>query len=432
MQKLDPRLALIPALAILLAGSCILVVDPEEYRSDPPAGGGTTTNTTGPSGASGGGGSGGAPVVCEADLQSDESNCGSCGFVCDTEPCVAGVCGGSVTLDGGALISVAVADGLLFFVQRDLDNGNADGGAVANALDRGAIRTLPLDLDKAELGLGHPVENVVSTLAVGTVGAKHVYFSGQNDGGALQMTLQACDARECVDLYPDFLPVVQVQSLVPVGPTLYIGLSYSTVVSLAIHPITGIPSVTETTEVSSCEPPMPSPPDGLGLHHLAYAAAPEPALLFSSFDPLIDNTPTGAIYRAPIAELPLLGGGDSATQWGGNYTVDGFLPAPDGAVFVHDAYTTQLLRVAGTPPTTTVFDEDSGAQRAVDESFVYLSSTGTPQVVRALALDGSGEVAQSPAGPLDSPPIRAIDARHPDYVFYARGNSIHRWPKPRR
>jgi hypothetical protein len=354
--------------------------------------------------------------------------------VCADEDCIAGVCGGSVTLEGGDIISIAVADGVLYLAQRDPDDGSGGAGAggapVEAALDRGHIRTLPLDFDKSKLGPGHPVDNVISGFAIGTEGEKHVYFSGQNLFGALETTLQVCGPLACEDVDIRSL-TIQVQSLVPVGLTLYAGLAGNAVVSLPIDEGTGKPLLPETTLVTSYAPLIPPDPQNGGLNQVAYTTFPEPSLLLATYDYVVDAEKTGAIYRAPLDALPLLGGGDSVAQWSQSFTAQGFVVAPDGTVFAHDA-PTNLLKIAGDPPTTTVFDSNAGDRRAVDGSFVYVSSTGSPQVVRALAQDGSGEVAQAPAGSLDAAPIRAIDARDSQYVFYARANSIHRWPKPAR
>ena len=242
--------------------------------------------------------------------------------------------------------------------------------------------------------------------------------------------VQVCEPSECKRRHSLGGSATAVDRAI--GTTLYLTKAAAKTRSfLRFDPSTGIPALPPARRsVTSFEPPFGPFPENGGLHQVRYSALPEPTLFMSSYDFLIEAPVNGAIYRAPISALPLLGGGESATQWGPTFTTHGFLVAPNGAVFAQDGATKQLLKIEGTPPTTSTFADNTGSVRAIGDSFVYVSSIGTREVVRALAQDGSGQAGASPPGPPDAPALVALDARHPSYVVYIRGNTIHRWPKP--
>jgi len=372
---------------------------------------------------SGTGGEGGTLRCDGADLENDPDNCGACEFTCGTGACTGGRCGQSLVLDDlGYIKSILVVGDTLYIEQRD----GAETDAFAFA---GTIRTLPIDFDEDTVpGLNHPVVNAVGSFALGTVGARRVYFAGQ--GFYTEDTVYhpnpnvyACGLADCQVVALDGIPT-QLNGLAAVGATLYgLDVSGGRLLSASIDVVTGVPGATTIAQVDDLEDDAYAD----GVITLQYLSGP-PRIYWSTYD--ADDSSDGCIFRADTGELPLAGELDCFTQL---FSAQGFIVASDGTIYGQN-------RDFGPPIDDTVFElapdgsyvdaiANATYPRGVDETYLYVgdATTGAIRAIDRSDRSEAGRTEDHASGPRPY----AMDASHPDYVFYVVGDRLYRWPKPR-
>lgn len=359
------------------------------------------------SASTGGGAVGGAGGMSfdAVDFETDEDNCGSCGFACGSSPCENGRCSESIDLSaqGGDIISLLVQDDTVFIVQRNGPDPDSSG----------TLWTLPTDFTSTSTAeLGHPLENAIGTLVAGSIGTHRIYFAGQ-----LSKVIYACNESECLEVSLGAAIQSQVNGMTAVDDVLYViaAAGDNRLLSLPLDPTTGAPAVRPTYLVTSYSPAIPN----AGVLELYHLRSPT-RLYWGTFSNA--GLADGCIYRIETDNVPA----SPLACWSPTYIALGFVVAADGTVFAQNGMS-NIDEISGEPPMLTPFASNATYPRAIDADYLYVTNSES-QTVRALPLAGGSEAPETPVPPAN---LTTLTASDPRYLYYAAvGATLLRSPKP--